>query len=64
MKLNDSIESQKSGLAKRPDCHSVVILRDEGLKNISGSPELCSSFSVALQTSPTATVVFPDGLRK
>lgn len=43
---------------------TVVILRDKGLKNVSGSPELCSSFSVALQTFLTATIVFPYGLRK
>lgn len=41
-----------------------VILRDEGLKNICGSPELCSSFSVVLQPFPTAMIMPPSGLRK
>lgn len=41
-----------------------VILRDEGLKNICGSPELCSSFSVVLQPFPTAMIMLPSGLRK
>lgn len=33
------------------------MLGDEGLKNVSGSPQLCSSFFVALQTFPTAMTV-------
>lgn len=63
MKLNDSIESQKSGVAKRPV--TLLLYWGMGVSKISLVHQSYTLHSLlALQTSPTATVVFPDGLRK